>query len=312
MLIYENVPIKNWIGFKRVEPIEVGSHLLADYKWCPKFYFLKNVLGYKAPSNPIYITWGSVAHKFFHSLELNYKTHKNVELSIGLATIEAMKSWGNTKDPPPEDRKYGFMTKSRLSDLLVYVSKVWQREKNAGDVEVIYSEQAFNMQLPNGMWIRGRPDQLIRWNGRNLGRDFKFTTIPLEWYERLLKPSDQFARYTYAETKQLNKQVSGQRVDVFFMTRDKGPTFKPFLILYTEEEINTWLREQSYWKQQLDFSRENDLYPKNENRCSRCVFHKVCKEQTQSSEEWTLKSQFKFDPYDPERMDLEEDLNATE
>lgn len=299
MNIYENVTKKYFVDFKRVEPIEVNSSRLGDFKTCPELYRLKHVLGYKPKKNEIYLTWGGTVHKFFESLEILWAQKKySNEAIVGLATIEAMKFWGDTKDPPVEDRKFGFMTKARLADLLLFASKRWIQEKADNTIAVLAAEKSFSIQLPNGMYVSGTPDQMIKWSGRILGRDLKTTTVEWKYYKRRLFPNDQFARYTYSESKLSNIEVSGQMIDVYYMTRDKGPTFNREIVTYTPEKLERWLKDQDYWKQALDYAREHDNYPQNEAACTRCPFHEVCASSSQAAKDYTLKMKYVYAPWD--------------
>lgn len=300
-VIYENVPIKYFKDFKRVEPKEVNSSRLDDYKKCPEFYRIKHVLGYKPKGDAVYLTWGRTVHKFFETLEILYaqKKYPSNESIVGLAIIEAMKEWGDTKDPPPEDRKFGFMTKSRLSDLLIFASKVWLQEKATGNIEVLSAEKSFSIQLPNGMWISGTPDQpLVKWGGAKYVRDFKTTTKEIKYYRRSLQPNDQFIRYVYSTSELVGEKVTGIIVDIFYMTKDKGPTFHREIISFSKEVLDRWVEDQNYWMKVLDYSRENDYYPQNENQCKYCVFHNVCKSQSQMAKEYVLKTEYVFAPWD--------------
>lgn len=299
-VIHENVPVKYYKDFQRVEPVEMNSGRLRDYKFCPELYRLKNVLGYKPKESPIYWVWGRSIHKFLERLEVYYaeKKYPN-EAIVGLAIIDAMKEWGDTKDPPIDDRKFGFMTKSRLSDLLLFISKYWIAEKEAGKIEVLSTEKTFSIQLPDGQWISGTPDNpIIKWQGSKYVRDFKSTTKEFKYYKRGLFPNDQFARYVYGAQELIGEKVSGFMVDIFYMTRDKGPSFHREIIGFSKEVIDRWLNDQIYWKNAIDYSRENDNYPLNENNCIWCPFHRVCQAQSQMGKEYVLKTEYIFAPWD--------------
>lgn len=299
MIIHIDPPIKLYKTFKRVEPVAPSSHQITDYKRCPELYRLKHVLGYTAVGEPVYLTWGRAVHTFFESAEKNIKNFPDVPYAAtGLAIQAAMKTWGNQKDADPTDRKWSYMTKARLSDLLATLSGWWVSEKTKKVVEVISTEQPFTIQLPNGMFTSGKPDQIVKWNGKLWARDFKTTSKDIRWFRRELYPNDQFARYTYATSELSGTRVAGVLVTVIYLTKDKGPTIYDETVTYTPESLQRWIEDQEAWKHFIEWSRENDNYPQNESFCKFCQFHEVCKEPTQAAKEYILRSKYVFAPYD--------------
>lgn|SRR3990167_2935217 len=300
MTEYHNPPtVKYFKDFRRVEPIDINSSRLSDFKTCPTLYFFKDVLGYKPRYTPVYLTWGGTIHKFRETLEVLYdKGEYPLPAIVGLAVIEAMKYWGDTPDPPATDRKFGFMTKARLSDVMMHIGKLWIQEKDQGDIKVVSAEKSFIIQLPDGSWSSGTPDQWVRWKGKLWGRDFKHTTKDLKYFKRTVFPNDQFVRYTYAEQKLHGERISGQIIDIIHTTRDVGPISHRELIAFTPEVLDKWEEEQKFWVNALSYARDNDNYPQSEKTCSFCPFHEVCQSQTQAGKEYVLRTKYKFEPWD--------------
>lgn len=279
-----------------------------QFKNCPRSYFFRYVLGLDSKQEPIYFTWGSAYHKYREMLEVYYKEAGKPKDTTTLDAIsaralsDALALWGKTKDPAPTENFF-WLTQKRLIDACILSHSAWKQEKARGQIEVLETEQPFNVTLPNGISISGRFDQVIRWNGRIWGRDFKTTTKAPMYFKRGLWPNDQFTRYTYAQRLLTGQRVDGQLVEVLYNERPLKSSEKPLKIetetlTIAESYLDSWVDEQAYWDAQLRWARENDLYPKNERACSFCQFHQVCQRPSEAGQEMILKSQFRVRVWD--------------
>lgn len=297
MIVHENVPIKRFNGFKRVEPIAIDSSAMKEFQKCPRAYFFHYVLSYVPAEEKIWLTWGKAVHKFYESAEINLKKFNNVDMASALAMQAAIQTWGKTKDAPAENKKFAFMNKVNLSNLLVNAAKEWKKEKESGVISVTQSEFPFNHQLSNGVWSSGKMDQLILQSGKRMVRDFKTTSKKWQWYKRELAPSDQFARYTKAAISLTGQSVLGVVADVI-ICNSEGLKFEREVITYTKEELNAWELAQKHWDDSLKRCRDNDEYPMVERSCNFCDYRDVCTTRSEASQVYMLKSKFKFKVWD--------------
>lgn len=279
--------------YERFEPAARDSTAIKLAKECWRKYFFSTVLGFRVPKagSPIYFPFGSAYHKFREVLELEYK-----KLTTPIAKIDCDKclepAWLAAKElwpgnPTPGSSKWDYMTLDYLLLCCVTGFNWWKNEKIGGQFEILATEQSFEVVLPNGKSSGGRADQIVRWNGRPWGRDFKTTGQTPEWYEKSqLDPVDQFFRYTHGESGLLGERIEGQLVEVLFHKKatktDKGkPRIKSFIVSYTPAQIDRWEREQVVIERQLDICREEDVWPACETYCGRCAYHSVCKAGTE-------------------------------
>jgi len=308
MLIHEPPKIRQFEGFERHEPVNIDSSALMQFKTCPRSYFFRYVLGFDTKDEKIYFAFGTAYHKYREMLEVYYKEAGKpkdpplLDAISARALTDAIKSWGKTKDPHPDDNFF-WLTQKRMLAACMEGHKHWKLEKQKGQIEVLESEQPFNVTLPNGVTISGRFDQVIRWSGRIWGRDFKTTTKGPYYFKRGLWPNDQFTRYTMAQRLLSGQRVDGQLVEVLYNERptqkmDKPPRIEVETVPIAESYLNDWLDEQLYWDAQLRWARENDSYPKNEKSCSFCSYHQVCQRPSEAGQIATLKSNFKIRVWD--------------
>lgn len=307
MDIYKDVNIVKFKTFPRVENIAIDPSALSTFKWCPRAYWFRYVLGYKPREDEVYLTWGSAVHKFYEVAEKEYKKVPVIPVAVVKAIAAAVEVWGKTKDPLPES-KFAFMTKARLSDVLLYLARMWQKEKEQKQFIVHQSELSYLIQLPFGQWISGKIDQIIEEAKRNLIRDFKTTSKKWYWYKRGLNPSDQFICYVYAGREITKSNITGANIDVVLTSKEEGPKLEREPILFSENQIGEWVRGREQWSRILDSCRETDSYPMNERNCPSCAYFDVCKTRDENSQMFLLKSKYKHEPWDPSTHDDERSL----
>lgn len=295
-------------GFKRHEPVIIDSTAMMAYKTCPRFYFYTMVLGFRPKEDAPYFAFGAAYHKFRESLER--------EILRGVHEIEAFNTALSvavtyaTEHLPKQvsDTKWDFLTVERLRLSCSEAFKHWLAERINGKIKVVAYEQPFTLQMDDGTWIAGRADQIVEWNGAVWGRDFKTSSMTGPWYSRGLEPNDQFTRYTWAESKLHGwnpsdsktqpLQVKGQIIEVLHNSKKDGPRIEVYTTQRTQSQLRRWELEHHFWKEMIDKSRDEDMYPMNEKACNFCQFHSVCKAPTESGQMSQLKTYFKVQPWD--------------
>lgn len=301
--------VKRFVGFQRYEPRHIDSSAQKELKRCPRAFFLRYVLGFTSRDTAIYFAFGTAYHKFREVTEKAYakatKPIQSYELLIAEGIIAGIKSWGVTQDPPPNGDYY-WLNKNRLILTMQTAGRHWKREKEIGKIEVLETEQPFNIELPNGVSRSGRFDNIIKFNGKVWGRDFKSTTQEMKWFERGLQPNDQFLGYTVAQRLLTGEKVRGQLVEVVSNPRPakkdgdtlKDPVIETKTVEYTDSQIEEWMEGQIYWEKIRDMYREADYYPQNEGACFRCIFHSVCRLSSEPQQMLHLKSNYKVEVWD--------------
>jgi len=312
MEVFTDIPIKHYESFTRHEPVVLDNSNIKEYKLCPRRYFYRVVLGFTTPENPPYFIFGRTYHKFRERLEINFRDFINagdskqiaIAKSLGQSLNEAMECWKNeaAKNRPTYSSdgkgKFDFLTLDRLKQSCTATFAYWQKEKEAGNIKVISTEQPFTIQLPSGDWYGGRADQLIEHNGKIRGRDFKTTTKFEPYYKRSFVPNAQFAGYTYVEAKLHGRDVRGQIVEVLYNTKTTDPRLVPYPVDFTREQLDEWEKGTMHWLSLIRKSREEDDYPLNEEACNFCPFHAVCQMPSETARGSVLKSMYKKQIWD--------------
>lgn len=292
----------------RCEPIMIDSSALNEYKTCPRKYFYRMVLGFADRESPPYFAFGSALHL---CVELWFK---NIDLPVDARNKLAFKAamdYHNKNISPlmiQPGAKYDFLSLQRLILSCKLLIDFFVEEQKLGKVEVIASEQIINTVLPDGNTIGGRSDQIVRWNGRLVGRDFKTTSQKLKYFERSLEPNDQFSRYTYIQGKNHGEVVLGQFVLVIANNKtdigdgsnkpNPGPYLKQFLTTRSAWQLEMWEKEQIEYHKSLERCRETDVWPMNEKSCYRCPFRKTCCSASEEGIKSSLQTEFIRKPWD--------------
>lgn len=294
-----------------MEPLILDHSAIAEYKDCPRRYFFHIVLGFNSKDTEIYFSFGTSYHKFREHLELSNGDFK-------YALLKAVTYWDKHQgDDPAPDTRFGFMTRLRLMQSCKVAFDSWTKEKALGKIVVLSVEQPFNVELKlgSGEYTSGRFDQIIRWNGKIWGRDFKTTSKDLKYYERGTTPNDQFTRYTYAESLLAGERIEGQLIEVLFNAKgpkksptieNTGPLIRSYPVSRTDFEIADWLNDELFWRKSIQISRETDTWPKNEKGCTFCKFHSVCKLGSEGSQKSKLLAEFKVQEWDNTKVGVED------
>lgn len=307
--------------FQRYEPEILDHSAIIQAKTCKRKYFYRIVLGFVPRETAPYFIFGSCYHKFREELEKAWKNasatdQKNPESQLAmcqLAIAEALKLWKDRKARDPEPgSKFDFLTQARLLSSCLHSFKHWQNEKVQGRIIVLATEQNFVVPLPDGSYTGGKADQIILWNNKVWGRDFKTSSKTQDhFYTRTLDPNDQFSRYTYGEAKLAGQPVEGILVEVMFNAKgtktepQKGPKIFQHLATRAHDQMQQWIKEQVFYNKILDLMREDDIWPMEEHHCPYCDFHSVCTKPSEASQMAKLQAEFSVSPWDFQNRDVD-------
>lgn len=286
--------------FERMEPLILDHTAIINAKTCMRKYFFAIVLGMNPRGDPMpYFAFGSAYHKFREVLEISYRDNPN-GTPYKDALIAAVKYWGEATSgkEPQLGTKWDFLTRARLMKSCEVAYEKWKEEKKQGKIEVLAIEQPFNVELGEGEYTSGRFDQIVRWNGKVWGRDFKTSSKEGAFYARGLDPNDQFTRYTYAEQQLAGTKVEGQIIEVLYNSKKEGPRVTPYLSTRTQWQLEDWKADEMFMRETIARAREQDRWPKQEHNCSFCQFHSVCKMGSEGSQRAKLKQEFTQKPWD--------------
>lgn len=298
---YIEAPLKRFMAkYNRYEPRVRDSTARQSAKHCLRLYFFERVLGFRGQGQPaIYFAFGGAYHKFREVLE----NTSDFKLAIAAAALY-WKQQGATD--PPVGTKWDFLTSKRLLASCMFAKEWWDNEKKNGKYKVVAVEQIFQVLLSdNKTAIGGRADQIVEWNGKLWGRDFKTSSKMGKFYERTLAPNDQFTGYTLGEGKLRGERVEGQIVEVLYNTSKEGPKIIPYITSRTEDELKRWEFEQIFYEEILTLCREKDIYPAEETYCPFCAFHSVCKQSSEAAMMAQLDQFFVQKPWDFTKINQE-------
>jgi CRISPR/Cas system-associated exonuclease Cas4 (RecB family) len=299
--------------FDNLEHNEVGlmdSTAITTFMLCPRKYFYRMVLGYTTEGKQPYFAFGSAYHKFREVIEREWlaepdKAKMPVYIMKGLD--EASSYCDKHLVAPEKGSKWEWMTKARLQKSCILAANWWKNEKEKGAIKVITIEQPFQIKLRDGSIIAGRADQIVNFNGKLWGRDFKTSSTAGAYYVNSLNPNDQFTRYTFAENKlsgwneeDINDRplVQGQLIEVLFNNKTTEPKIEVYPAQRTRTELLLWLREQEYWHKMMDLCRKDDIWPMNPKSCTFCEYRRVCEMSSETSQMTFLKNSFKHNHWD--------------
>lgn len=291
--------VKLMSKFSRHEPVVRDSTYDMAFKTCPRLGFLKLVLGFRPKETKPYFSFGICYHKFREILQNELMKGSSDQNAVLAALNATMALWKKIGTEPDVNTQWDFLTGARLIASCQKAAKHVFAERQQGNIKVLATEQPFQVYLSdNKTLIGGRADQIVLWNGKLWGRDFKTTSKMGKFYDRTLEPNDQFTRYTLGESKLQGTRVQGQIVEVLYNSKKEGPEIHPKISSRTEEQLVRWENDMIEFGVLLDYYRTHDYYPMFEKQCPFCEFHSVCKQPTESGMMAQLESRFEQRPWD--------------
>jgi CRISPR/Cas system-associated exonuclease Cas4 (RecB family) len=287
----------------------IDSSAITTFMECHRKYFYRYVLGYKTSETFPFFAFGTAYHVFREVIEKEYLANPDnskIDEYVVAGITRAAEYCDKNLPPPDVDSKWAWMTKERLIQSCIVGANHWRQEKLSGAIKVLAIEQPFQISLPDGVIIAGRADQIISWNGKIWGRDFKTSSQHGSYYVNTLNPNDQFSRYTYAENilsgydfdNNSRPTVEGQRVDVLFNNKTTKPTIDVHLASRTKQELLNWLKEQSLWHKIMQMCRDEDVWAMNPKSCKFCEYRKVCTLGNEAQQMAFLKNNYKLEHWD--------------
>lgn len=314
MEVYKDVKKEFLPKYERHEPVVLDHTAIITYKTCPRKYFYRMVLGFTERETQPYFVSGSAYHTYRKIFDLTWKAEENLpfqdrfDYSHILGVDAAVKKWMDKtkgKEVPAPNTKWDWITLSRLKLSLAKTKDWLQVEKKTGNIIVLMTEQPFIVEVEKDIFYGGTADQVVKWNNRLWGRDFKTSSKEKQYFKRTLKPNNQFLGYTISEELLHGSTVDGQLVEVLFNSKSKPPEITPYPNSFNVYEKGVWRKQLVSWTEKIRISREKDMYEMAEVHCPFCPFHMVCAAGNENQIMALLESKYKVEPWDHQNIDNE-------
>lgn len=305
--------IRKFKNLPRVESVAPDSTMIQELHFCPTAYFFRHVLGYDSKDRPIYFLFGSCIHKFAEELDnLWLKGNRDYDYCFAMALQAAFREWGNTKDPE-DGTDYAHLTRGRLTTNCKLLWEDWKKEREAGSIVVIATEQLFCVQTPDEEFRAGKIDRKIKFGTKVIPWDYKTTKYRWEYYKNMIFPSHQFAGYVYGlarlagwDSSPENKVDPPDKLAIKVIINEpptkkdpRPPSTQLEFIPYNEEQLIEYELREINTNRELKIYRETDVWPQRTRNCWKCKYKRICSKLTnEKSIEYELKTQYVFSPWD--------------
>jgi len=284
----------------------LDNSTISEYGACPRKGFYRYGMRRGFDGKSWAIQFGLAYHKYREEVEDRMKEAGVRELTddIHIASIDAaLEGW---EDPPMEDKK-AYLDRLRFYHTCEQAKKRIREEIKDGSLEVVRSEDSFDLELP--FWVcrdcgfaeleqdrdlgdccgncasdnvfrarhGGRIDQFIKdiaRKGVDMVKDFKTTSYKPHNYEDKFDPSNQFFGYTWARAELSGQKCDGAIIETVHNTKTIGPAHSQHYVSYSEGQIEAWTVEQMTERQIIMtmWSRLPELgylaFPKRTQECS--------------------------------------------
>ena len=292
----------------------LDSTSLNEFKVCPRRYYYSIVYGFQPAMESAHLTFGIMLHR---AVEM-YWTHRlNSQMPHRDALFEVVKeimtaTWDKERNRPWES---DIKAKNRYTLIRTIV---WYLEKYQNDpIEVIRvgSSERLAVELPfrigtgykstttgEEFVLCGRLDRIGELNGQRLVTDIKSTqhTIGEYWFAKFT-PDNQFTIYTLAARNAFGVETDGILVDACQVVQSFS-TFARGIVQRTDQQLDAWHRDLSFFLEQLESCAYNDNWPMNDSACGMyggCPYRQVCAAPSTNARDLLLKGEYKRRVWDP-------------
>lgn len=153
----------NLDGFEPKAPETLDSSMIGTYLSCPQKFYLEYILGLKPKGEKVALTFGTLWHDVMELMETSGVGDAVELIESNIATFSIHDQKNRTAQRMKED-------------LAAYMIKYTNEDKL---LETLALEQAFDLELPNGIRYCGRMDKVEKnKTSKKVGvRDYKTTTF---------------------------------------------------------------------------------------------------------------------------------------
>ncbi len=275
---------------------------LADFKTCPRSYFIRHVLGWRREGNALPLTFGLSWHAGLEFLWAHANELSTDSLLAGTMT-KFLETWtGEGLNPNltmEEEDFFAPRTPGVASEMFYHY--IQARKGLLQNCTVVGNEQPFAVPIPSleRTWYIGKMDKVIEYNGERLVIEHKTTTsysIKQGFqpdYVESWGVSSQVKGYEFGANLHY-KGINGVWVDAALVHKKVHDQFKIIPISHNTTLLQEWVFNTTSWVRTVReheevFKETGNLtektcFPKNEESCfgkyGKCAFLDICRTVT--------------------------------
>lgn len=296
---------------------------LSGYKNCPRYHFLRQVLGWKRVGTGSALVFGSSWHEGMDAVWTHAKNVQPDELAK-MAYLSFIQKWEEEGyNPEPglqEQEQLGARTPMVAYEM--YVEYINARWKMLQEANVLAVEQPVAVPIPgmDNFWYVGRLDKVIQYGANILVLEHKSTTA----YATIGN-----FRTDYVESWYTDSQVKGYEflaslyypgldavwVDAALVHKKIHNAFKFIPVNHSQDLMLEWVNDMAAWTARVALEEDKfkdagyltpGLFPKNENSCfgkyGACTFIDVCRSVADPSKLDEIPAGYIVEPWNPFSM----------
>jgi len=293
---------------------------LADYKECPRKYFIRHMMGWTRDGNAVFLNFGSAWHDSMDVVWKHAKSFPKDEL-LKMAMLQFNLTWTDAGMPDMEDFQGNEMYSPRTPGIAgeMLHNYIAERSKMLAECTVLSIEQPFAIPLPHldNIWYVGRLDKVVEYGIQTLILEHKTTTayatagnFRSDWVE-IWYSSPQCKGYQFGGSLFYPK-LDGVWVDGALVHKKIHDAFKFIPVNHHVDLLAEWVGYTNNWVQRVAGEEEAykeagvlkpGMFPKNEDSCfgkyGTCQFLDICRTVADPTSLPEPPPGFKHEPWEP-------------
>lgn len=303
------------------EPEVFDNSMVEAHSRCPRKFFYRYALRRAPIGNNFPINFGIAYHKYREEIDKKIIELDLKEVPSELHQLIASEIVADYEDPPIGHKKE-FLNRGRLLETLNLAFERINFDLSTGSIELIQTEQSFQVHLTDEENFGGRIDRVVLWNGRVWTWDHKTTSRMGATFPKKFDVNNQMSGYTYAGGILASADPAGIIIEAVYNTKTKGPEIERFTSSRTKGQLVQWRETMIAEIADIrrNFKKTPEMgylaWPQRTGACEDfggCFFKEACKSPHAGSiEHWldnfTQESEWDFNDPDKSRREGGDDI----
>lgn len=265
------------------------STSLGLLKTCPRLYQYIMLEGWSRKGESVHLRFGIEFHQALQEYDVsrvNGVSHEDSIHDVVSALMERTADWVMDLDSKASRYKNRITLCGLVVDYLDHYGGMDPAETYIKANGAPAVELSFQLQLDWGpdadqpYILCGHLDRVVTFNGEIMGMDRKTTKTTIgPYYFAQYEPNNQMTLYTLAYRVIFGSVIKGIIIDATQVLLEEPNRFARGFTYRTQDQLDEWLQDLSYWLRQAEFYAESNHWPQNDTACDKfggCQFRDIC------------------------------------
>ena len=261
-------------------------------KTCPRLYYYEMICGWRGAGDNIHLRFGIEYHRALEDYDLYMMDNGRDHDRAVMQTVEDLLIRIHDWNPEPTKKTEEMKSKFNLVRTVVWYLDHYKIDEaktitlaNGTPAREVSFQFDINTVADFGnakynYVLCGHLDRIVDYQGHMFVMDYKTTTnTPSSYYFDQFDPHNQMSMYSLAGRVVMQSPLRGVIIDAAQVAVNFSRFARSFT-LRSEEQLEEWLDDLSYWFAQAENYAAEEYWPKNDTACDKyggCKYRSICR-----------------------------------